>query len=76
MKPNKRVDSRVVSITDYAKGSSTIMTKTITKPEDYRPQQLKCQKCGHKWSPRGNRVPEVCPNCHGVWHTPKRREAS
>jgi len=28
--------------------------------------RLKCQQCGHDWTPRNSDVRQ-CPGCHSVW---------
>ena len=38
-------------------------------------RKLECLRCGHKWWPRAERLPQTCPNrdCHSpYWHTPRR----
>ena len=32
-------------------------------------QGYRCQKCGHEWVPRPNRLrePRVCPKCKSAW---------
>jgi hypothetical protein len=29
--------------------------------------KLECVRCGHKWRPRGDEAPRVCPNCNQPW---------
>ena len=26
-------------------------------------KKYKCQKCGHEWAPRSEKIPIECPNC-------------
>ena len=34
-----------------------------------------CNRCGHKWLPRKDEHPRVCPQCHSAyWDKPKRPE--
>ncbi|MBV9176918.1 MAG: hypothetical protein JO327_09965 [Nitrososphaeraceae archaeon] len=34
-----------------------------------------CERCGHKWAPRENEVPKVCPRCKSpYWNTPRKIE--
>jgi len=38
---------------------------------------LKCLRCGHKWHPRTDKLPAVCPNlkCKSpYWNKPRRRD--
>ena len=33
-----------------------------------------CYRCEHKWVPRGQNVPEICPKCKSpYWKKPKTR---
>lgn len=33
-----------------------------------------CYRCEHKWVPRGENIPEICPKCKSpYWKTPKTR---
>jgi len=34
-----------------------------------------CLRCGHRWIPRGDRVPRTCPNraCHSPYWQTKRK---
>lgn len=25
--------------------------------------ELECFRCGHRWNPRANKLPKVCPKC-------------
>lgn len=35
-------------------------------------QKLKCERCGHKWTPRGTYV-RVCPKCKSpYWSRPRK----
>jgi hypothetical protein len=32
-----------------------------------------CERCGHKWVPREEEYPRVCPRCKSpYWDTPRR----
>ena len=34
----------------------------------------KCERCGHKWFPRKNSKPRVCPKCkNAYWDVPKKK---
>ena len=34
----------------------------------------KCERCGHKWVPRGKEEPRVCPKCKSAyWDKPKKK---
>jgi predicted Zn-ribbon and HTH transcriptional regulator len=34
-----------------------------------------CERCGHKWAPRENEIPKVCPRCKSpYWNTPRKME--
>ena len=38
---------------------------------------LKCKRCGHRWRPRTDKSPKVCPNpkCKSpYWDTPRRKK--
>lgn len=36
---------------------------------------LKCLRCNHKWIPRSNKYPKVCPNCNSpYWNKDRRKE--
>lgn len=38
-------------------------------------KSYKCERCNHKWIPKGKNRPRVCPNCHNAWwDKPKRAE--
>jgi len=40
-------------------------------------EELVCLRCGHKWKPRNNTKPKVCPNptCKSpYWDTPRREK--
>jgi predicted Zn-ribbon and HTH transcriptional regulator len=38
---------------------------TITK--------LKCERCGHTWYPKSEKIPTVCPKCKNpYWDKPKK----
>ncbi len=33
-----------------------------------------CERCQHKWVPRGNEKPTSCPSCHSpYWDKPRKR---
>ena len=35
---------------------------------------FQCERCKHKWQPRGSKQPRVCPNCKSpYWETPVRK---
>ena len=35
---------------------------------------FQCERCGHKWIPRGKEEPSVCPNCKSpYWNKPRKR---
>ncbi len=37
--------------------------------------RYKCKKCGHKWIPRTDREPAVCPNCKNArWQEKGKRK--
>ena len=39
--------------------------------------ELKCKRCGHKWRPRQNKLPKVCPNpkCKSpYWNIPRKKK--
>lgn len=37
---------------------------------------LRCQKCGHHWSPRASKLPSVCPSCKSkFWQEGRQRKA-
>jgi hypothetical protein len=43
-----------------------VLHKTIT--------MYRCEQCGHEWTPRGEKAPQVCPNrgCKSRhWNRPK-----
>lgn len=43
-------------------------TKKITLPI------LKCLRCSHRWYPRGEEYPKVCPKCKSPWwNVPKKK---
>lgn len=34
---------------------------------------FQCERCEHKWQPRGKTRPRVCPNCKSAyWDTPRK----
>lgn len=34
-----------------------------------------CERCGHKWVPRENEIPRVCPKCKSpYWNKPRKLE--
>ncbi len=34
-----------------------------------------CERCNHKWIPRGNEEPRVCPKCKSpYWNRPKKNK--
>jgi len=34
-----------------------------------------CERCEHKWIPRGKEAPKVCPECKSpYWDTPRRKK--
>jgi len=34
--------------------------------------EMNCLRCNHKWIPRKNSTPKVCPKCKSpYWNTPK-----
>jgi predicted Zn-ribbon and HTH transcriptional regulator len=34
-----------------------------------------CERCGHKWVPRHNVEPKVCPKCKSpYWNKPRKKE--
>jgi predicted Zn-ribbon and HTH transcriptional regulator len=34
-----------------------------------------CERCGHKWAPRENENPKVCPRCKSpYWNSPRKQE--
>jgi hypothetical protein len=33
-----------------------------------------CERCGHRWVPRGPGAPRICPTCKSpYWDTPRRK---
>ena len=41
--------------------------------------QYICERCGHKWQPRGEKLPLVCPNgkCKSrYWAIPRRKKVA
>ena len=35
--------------------------------------EYKCERCPHRWTPRKENTPKVCPKCHSpYWNTPKQ----
>jgi len=39
--------------------------------------ELKCKRCGHKWRPRNDKKPTVCPNlkCKSpYWDKPRQKK--
>lgn len=37
--------------------------------------QYTCEKCSHKWIPRNNKKPKVCPVCKRMdWQEPKKKK--
>jgi DNA-directed RNA polymerase subunit RPC12/RpoP len=39
--------------------------------------EFSCGRCGHKWIPRENREPKVCPSCKSpYWNKPRVREVA
>lgn len=46
------------------------MAKVKIEVEGYQ-----CERCEHKWIPRGKEAPKVCPNCKSpYWDTPRRKK--
>jgi predicted Zn-ribbon and HTH transcriptional regulator len=42
------------------------------EPETVTLTRWTCQRCGHKWLPRKQGRPHLCPNCKSVkWDEPK-----
>ncbi len=36
---------------------------------------FQCERCLHKWIPRGNEEPSVCPECKSpYWNKPRKRK--
>ena len=36
-------------------------------------QGYQCERCSHKWAPRAEQVPLVCPKCKSpYWKNPKK----
>ena len=34
---------------------------------------FQCERCGHKWAPRENELPRVCPKCKSpYWNTARK----
>lgn len=34
---------------------------------------FQCERCNHKWVPRENEVPRVCPKCKSpYWNAPRK----
>lgn len=34
-----------------------------------------CDRCGHKWVPREDEIPRVCPKCKSpYWNIPRKLE--
>ena len=39
--------------------------------------EFSCGRCGHKWVPRENGEPKVCPSCKSpYWNKPRVREVA
>ena len=37
--------------------------------------KYKCKRCGHKWTPRQNKEPDVCPTCKSpYWNQNYKRK--
>jgi G:T-mismatch repair DNA endonuclease (very short patch repair protein) len=35
---------------------------------------LFCKRCFHKWIPRANKLPDVCPRCNSPYWNKERRQ--
>lgn len=45
----------------------------LRKMNEERVTSLSCTRCNHKWLPRSNKKPKVCPNCNSPYWNKERR---
>jgi len=39
--------------------------------------RYRCERCGHRWIPRGNETPLKCPHCNSpYWNRPRKNNVS
>jgi len=56
------------------KGLDPAMVERFLAPlPPYPPARLCCYRCGHRWPPRGEDRPRICPKCKSpYWDRPRK----